>query len=287
MEYPLLATDLDGTLLNSQKEIDIETVQAIDEYRKRGGRVVICSGRSPLSTKWIARTIGLKGEPIIAYNGAILLDENGEVSEQSVFQHEPLVNFWEICEAEGIYAHFYEGDTLLVPNINKWNENWIENNIPALEKSGAKLDHCVSVRQKCQVKVIDNFYGYFKEHQPKITKIAVFDDGDKLNDFTMRISEQIEDMEISSSFDFVNLEITPGGVTKASALMKLTEQLEIPIAKTAAIGDNFNDSLMLSVAGLGIAMGNAPDKVKQLANQVTGNNNEAGVAQAIRRYLLD
>ncbi|MGG3466107.1 Cof-type HAD-IIB family hydrolase [Neobacillus pocheonensis] len=286
MEYPLLATDLDGTLLNSQKEIDIETIQAIDEYRKRGGRVVICSGRSPLSTKWIARTIGLKGEPIIAYNGAILLDENGEVSEQSVFQHGPLVSFWELCQSEGIYAHFYEGDMLLVPSRNKWNEKWIENNIPALEKTGAKLNHCISVREKCCVKVIDDFYGYFKEHQPKITKIAVFDDGDKLNGFTKRISEQIEDLEISSSFDFVNLEITPGGVTKASALMKLTEQLEIPIAKTAAIGDNFNDSLMLSVAGLGIAMGNAPDKVKQLADQVTGNNNEAGVAQAIRRFLL-
>ena len=47
--------------------------------------MVICSGRSPLSTRWIARTIGLKGEPIIAYNGAIMLDENGEISEQSVF----------------------------------------------------------------------------------------------------------------------------------------------------------------------------------------------------------
>ncbi|WP_223594002.1 Cof-type HAD-IIB family hydrolase [Neobacillus bataviensis] len=283
MKYPLLAADLDGTLLNDQKEIATETIEAIQEYRQRGGRVVICSGRTPLSTKWIASTIGLKGEPIIAYNGAILMDENGEISAQSVFSIESLINFWELCEAEGIYAHFYEGDTLLVPQVNKWNERWIENNIPTLENSGGSRQNCEQFRNQCQVKVIGNIYQYLKEHTPGITKIAVFDDQNKLHDF----SKQIVDMEISSSFDFLNLEITPIGVTKASALIKLAEKLGIPISQTAAIGDNYNDSLMLKAAGLGIAMGNAPEKVKQLADEVTGGNNEAGVAQAIRRYLLE
>ncbi|MDN3019565.1 Cof-type HAD-IIB family hydrolase [Paenibacillus sp. BSR1-1] len=283
MKYRLLATDLDGTLLNDQKEIAIETIEAIQDYRQRGGRVVICSGRTPLSTKWIASTIGLKGEPIIAYNGAILMDENGEISDQSIFSIESLINFWELCEAEGIYAHFYEGDTLLVPQVNKWNERWIENNIPTLENSGGSRQNCEQFRQRCQVKVIDNIYQYLKEQTPGITKIAVFDDQDRLDDF----SKQIVDMEISSSFDFLNLEITPSGVTKASALVKLAEKLGIPISQTAAIGDNYNDTLMLKAAGLGIAMGNAPEKVKQLADQVTGGNNEAGVAQAIRRYLLE
>ncbi|MEH7308610.1 HAD family hydrolase [Neobacillus drentensis] len=286
MKYRLLATDLDGTLFNDHKEIDVETIEAIHEYRRKGGRVVICSGRSPLSTQWIARTIGLKGEPIIAYNGAILIDEKGEVSEQSVFSMEPLISFWELCEAEGIYAHFYEGDTLLVPQVNKWNENWIENNIPTLEKSGGEQQHCQSFRKKCQVKVVEDFYQYLKEQERNITKIAVFDDGNKLADFTKRLKEQVKEMEISSSFNFVNLEITPGGVTKASALVKLTERLGIPLSQTAAIGDNYNDALMLSAAGLGIAMGNAPEKVRQLVDQVTGTNNEAGVAKAIHRYLL-
>ncbi|MFK9091831.1 Cof-type HAD-IIB family hydrolase [Bacillus salipaludis] len=287
MKYSLLATDLDGTLLNDQKEIDVETIEAIHEYRRRGGKVVICSGRSPLSTKWIAHTVGLKGEPIIAYNGAIMLNENGAVQEQAVFQHEPLLHFWELCEAEGIYAHFYEGDTLLVPMVTKWNENWIENNIPPLEKTGGSLTDCEYFRKNCKVMVIDHFYQYMKEKQPKITKIAVFDDGDRLADFSKRIVEQVEDMEISSSFNFLNLEISPSGVTKASALLKLTEQQGIPITQTAAIGDNYNDALMLSMAGLGIAMGNAPEKVKLVADQVTGNNNQAGVAEAIHRYLLD
>lgn len=287
MKYQLLATDLDGTLLNANKEIDIETIEAIHEYRKRGGRVVICSGRSPLSTQWIAKTIGLEGEPIIAYNGAFLLDENGQISQQANFQHESLLAFWELCEANGIYAHFYEGDTLLVPAVNKWNEQWIENNILSLEQTGGTSSDCEVFRGKCQVKVVENFYDYFKKNKPMISKIAVFDDGGKLSDFSRVIADYVGDMEISSSLNFLNLEISPSGVTKAATLLKLTEKLAIPIEQTAAIGDNYNDALMLSVAGLGIAMGNAPEPVKELADRVTGMNSDAGVAEAIRRYLLE
>jgi Cof subfamily protein (haloacid dehalogenase superfamily) len=286
MAYKLLATDLDGTLLNENREIDRENIQAMHDFRKKGGRVVICSGRSPLSTRWIANTIGLKGEPIIAYNGAIILDENGEISEQAVFEHDHLLSFWELCEGEGFYAHFYEGDTLLVPKETKWNRNWIENNIPSLEKTGGRAVDLVNFRGQCQVKMVDDFYRYIKSNQPDITKIAVFDEEGRLADFSKVIGEQVCGMEVSSSLNFLNLEISPSGVSKASSLLKLSEKYDIPISQIAAIGDNYNDSLMLTTAGLGIAMGNAPDEVKALADQVTGSNQEAGVAQAIRRYLL-
>ncbi|MEH7252515.1 Cof-type HAD-IIB family hydrolase [Neobacillus niacini] len=287
MKYKLLATDLDGTLLNEQKEIDVENIQAIQEYRERGGRVVICSGRSPLSTRWIANTIGLKGEPIIAYNGAIMLDENGVISEQAVFQHNHLLSFWELCEGESLYAHFYEGDTLLVPRAANWNENWIANNIPTLAKTGGKPGELEQFRGQCQVKLVDDFYHYFRSNQPKITKIAVFDEGDRLADFSKVMGEKVEGLEISSSLNYLNLEISPSGVSKASSLIKLSEKHHIPISQIAAIGDNYNDTLMLRAAGLGIAMGNAPEEVKEQADVVTGRNDEAGVAQAIRRYLLE
>lgn len=287
MRYHLLAIDLDGTLLNRDKEIDIENIQAIHEFRKKGGRVIISSGRSPLSTRWIADTIGLKGEPIIAYNGAVSLDENGQVERQEAFQHEHLLHFWELCQSEGIYAHFYEGDTLLVPAINKWNEHWIENNIPALEKSGGTLKGSEHFRDRCGVKVIKDFYQYFKKNEPSIVKIAVFDDGRGLADFSKRLSKQVNGLEISSSLNYLNLEISSNGISKASSLLKLIERLGVPVSKTAAIGDNFNDILMLSIAGLGIAMGNAPTEVKAAADAVTGNNEQAGVAEAIYRYLIE
>ncbi|MEH7249010.1 Cof-type HAD-IIB family hydrolase [Neobacillus niacini] len=287
MKYKLLAIDLDGTLLNEQSEIDVENIEAIHEFRQKGGRVVICSGRSPLSTRWIANTIGLKGEPIIAYNGAIMLDESGEISEQSFFQEDHLLNFWELCEGESIYAHFYEGDTLLVPRVTKWNENWIERNILTLEKTGGRRDELEQFRGQCQVKVVEDLYQYVKSQQPKITKIAVFNEQGSLADFSRVIAEKVEGLEVSSSLNYLNLEISPSGVSKASTLVKLSEKYAIPISQMAAIGDNYNDSLMLRAAGLGIAMGNAPEEVKKWADVVTGKNDEAGVAQAIRRYLLE
>ncbi|XJZ27049.1 HAD family hydrolase [Bacillota bacterium Lsc_1132] len=85
MKYPLLAVDLDGTLFTDEKEIELETIEALQEYRDRGGKVVISSGRSPLSTKWVAETIGIEGEPIIAYNGAIIINEHGRSRNNRFF----------------------------------------------------------------------------------------------------------------------------------------------------------------------------------------------------------
>jgi Cof subfamily protein (haloacid dehalogenase superfamily) len=286
MNYSLLATDLDGTLFNEEKEIAPSTIKAIHEFRSKGGRVVICSGRSPLSTKWIAEIIGLKGEPIIAYNGAILLNEQGKVWEQFTFQNETVLSFLDACQSEGIYAHVYEGDTLLIPEEGKWNQRWIENNIPALVKSGGRLETCESYRKQCCVKLIENFPAYIREHRPAITKMAVFHESGLLRDFSTSITHTFADLEISSSLNYRNLEISPAGITKAAALVKLVSHLGMPLSETAAIGDNYNDVLMLKTAGLGIAMGNAPEEVRLAANVVTCTNNEDGVGSAIREFLL-
>ena len=73
---------------------------------------------------------------------------------------------------------------------------------------------------------------------------------------------------------------------KASSLIKLTNELGIPLSKVAAIGDNFNDLKMLKTAGLGIAMANAPSIVRETADVITGSNSQAGVAKAIYHYIL-
>jgi Cof subfamily protein (haloacid dehalogenase superfamily) len=286
MRYSLLATDLDGTLLNGQKEIAASAIQAIQEFRSKGGRVVICSGRSPMSTRWIAETIGLGNEPIIAYNGAVLLDENGQAIEQCTFQNETILSFLAECKSEGIYAHLYEGDTLLIPEEGKWNKGWIENNIPALEKSGGKPANREQYLKQCCVKLVEDLPSYLREHNPAIVKMAAFHESGSLKDFFHRISPKFQDLEMSSSWNYRNLEISPQGITKAAALIKLVDYLGISLSKTAAIGDNYNDMLMLKTAGLGIAMGNAPDEVKLAAKVITGSNEQDGVGRAIRQFLL-
>ncbi|MGM0901573.1 MAG: Cof-type HAD-IIB family hydrolase [Bacillota bacterium] len=285
MEYKLLALDLDGTVFNSKKEIDQETIQAIYEFKKRGGKVVICSGRSPLSTKWVSETLRLD-DPIIAYNGAVIQEANGQVLSQAAFSQKGIRTFIEACETFNVYGHLYEGNTLLVPERNKWNENWIENNIPALSLSGGNKENCERFRRNCNVKQIDNLENYAEKNNPTILKFAAFrkEEGD-FQEFTRYLSGIKNEFEVSSSLNFSNLEISPSKTTKGTSLIELIDSLGIHMSEVAAIGDNFNDLDMLRLAGLGIAMGNAPLDVKAEANMVTATNDELGVAKAISRII--
>jgi len=285
MEYKLLALDLDGTVFNSKKEMDQETIQAIYEFKKLGGKVVICSGRSPLSTKWVSETLRLD-DPIIAYNGAVIQTAEGEVLSQAAFSQKGIKTFIKACESFNVYGHLYEGDTLLVPERNKWNENWIENNIPAFALSGGNQESCESFRRNCTVKQIDSLENYAERNNPTILKFAAFrkEEGN-FQEFTNYLSGEKNEFEVSSSLDFSNLEISPAKITKGTSLTVLIDTLGIQMSEVAAIGDNFNDLDMLRLAGLGIAMGNAPSDVKAAANMVTATNDELGVAKAINTII--
>ena len=286
MEYKLLAVDLDGTLLNEEREIDKETIEALHAFREQGGKVVICSGRTPLATRWIAQAIRIN-DPIIAYNGAVTQKPDGTIIDQSTFAKDSLLTFMDVCRSHGVYGHLYEGDCLLVPEKNEWNEKWIENNILPLEGNGAENASLERFRAQCEIKLFDSFDEYVKESEPAIQKLAAFrkEQGD-YEGFMDRMFRMKEHFEVSSSFGFTSLEITPPRTTKASALEKLAGRLELDMSEVAAIGDNFNDQQMLIKAGLGIAMGNAPGEVKETADAVTDANNSLGVANAIRKYIL-
>jgi 5-amino-6-(5-phospho-D-ribitylamino)uracil phosphatase len=92
--------------------------------------------------------------------------------------------------------------------------------------------------------------------------------------------------EISNSSP-TNIEVNPIGINKAKAIRKVCEFLGITMDHVMACGDSLNDIAMIKEAGLGIAMGNAQDIVKEAADEVTGTNEEAGVAQAIRKWVLN
>jgi Cof subfamily protein (haloacid dehalogenase superfamily) len=285
MEYSILAVDLDGTLLNKEHEIDHESVDAIHEYRAKGGKVVICSGRTALSTRWIAETIGIT-DPIVALNGAVIQAHNGNIIERFHFEQKTLPSFLDFCLTHGVYAHFYEGESILVPEENHWNDSWVEKNILPLQRSSGNPDVCQQYRDQCSVQLVTDFNHYLGNNNPIISKIAVFHEQDSLYEFSKKFAEQSIDYEVSTSLNYSNLEISPKGVSKAESITRLAAQLGIPLSKVAAIGDNYNDMKLLKAAGLGIAMENAPEKVKEAADVLTDTNGEAGVAKAIRKFLL-
>ncbi|QKS71283.1 HAD family phosphatase [Paenalkalicoccus suaedae] len=97
--------------------------------------------------------------------------------------------------------------------------------------------------------------------------------------------ESVEGLELTNS-SLVNIEINAAGVHKAAALKTICEKLSISMENVLAIGDSLNDVAMIKEAGIGIAMGNAQDSVKEIADDVTTSNDEQGVANAIKKYVL-
>lgn len=105
-----------------------------------------------------------------------------------------------------------------------------------------------------------------------------------------KLYEFLQSLDLKNSSFYLSkdnyLELTSQKVSKERALTEVAKHYDISLTNTMAIGDNFNDLPMLSLAGLGVAMANAPQKVKEKANIETGNNNEHGVSQAIQHYVL-
>ena len=99
------------------------------------------------------------------------------------------------------------------------------------------------------------------------------------------LSAELSDLVITTAIGN-NLEINCKEAVKGNALMKLADHLGLSPESLMACGDNLNDITMLKAAGLGVAMGNAKDEVKAIANYVTDDNNHDGVAKAIRKFVL-
>lgn len=116
-------------------------------------------------------------------------------------------------------------------------------------------------------------------------KFGYFTKDDRKREALWRELRAMGGLELTNS-SLHNIEINPAGVNKATGLQTVCELMGLNMSQVVAVGDSLNDIAAIRAAGLGVAMGNAQDEVKQAANVVVRTNNENGVAQVIREYLL-
>ncbi|MGW5955904.1 Cof-type HAD-IIB family hydrolase [Bacillus mycoides] len=284
MKYPILAIDLDGTLLNSHKQIEAANIKAIHMFRKRGGNVIVCSGRSPLATRWISETIGLI-EPIISFNGGVIQFEEDNYLDKNKFQGKTVLEVLNICENKPVEVILYTENRLVIPEITSLNSRWC-NEIINLQPSGGCPKRQKFYQNKCLTQIEKNLTTYIINSNTPVLKIAILKKGE--NEEFMHIEKifrSIEEVEVNKAPKY--LELSPKGCSKGSALQKLGSKLGFQMSELAAIGDNHNDLSMLKTAGLGIAMGNAQELVKKRVTIQTDTNDNAGVAKAIYEHLLN
>ncbi|MCU9814677.1 Cof-type HAD-IIB family hydrolase [Paraclostridium sp. AKS73] len=264
MNYKLIVTDMDGTLLNGEHEISRKNKEALKFAADKGVNVAIATGRIYESTIKYARELGIK-TPIICCNGALIKESNGNIIYESQIENYICNNIIDVLEKNNIYYQCFTDDTIFTTYINEWLRKY-------------------QMQEDLNIKIIETENIKEQILGKNILKFLIIESNLELLSKVECELKTIEDIELTKSF-FDNIEIMKKGVNKGSAVESLGKYLDIDKSEIITFGDNHNDLSMIKYAGMGVAMGNAEDIVKKNANFITCKNTEDGVAKALSEIL--
>ncbi len=258
----LVATDLDGTLLDPQGRVSARTRSVLDELDSRGVPVVFTTGRPVRWMEDLWEAVGGHGLAICS-NGGVVYD----VSQREVRDHRPIARDVGLALADAVRAAI-PGTTFAVEHTDGW----------ASEADFPRHPDDVAIR------VQGSWEEIFRDDVVKV--LAVHRDLDP-EDFWDRVAQAVGDSVVTTwSSSFALVEISAAGVNKASTLASLAEEMGVRAEEVVAFGDMPNDLPMLEWAGTSYAMANAHRSVLDLADHLAPGNDEDGVA-AVLTDLFD
>ncbi len=288
--YKMVAVDLDGTMLNNYGEVTENTKRVVKQTEKKGTDVVIASGRTIDSIKEIAEDIGTSNY-IIAGNGAVLYDMKAKkILYENYIPLNKALEIINICEQNSIYYSVYTNKSIIADSLRYNVLYYYKEN---LKKEDSK---------KTSITLVDNIPNYIKEMKnEKIMKIIVCDitksvfnsiikmftpvQGVDVLDVSHMVRKIIRHGSTQVPIEYYYTEISMENVNKWNAIEFLINKLNIKKEEVITIGDNMNDKEMIEQAGLGIAMENSIPNIKEIADFVTEDNNNEGVAKAIEKFI--
>lgn len=283
MRYRLIALDLDGTLLNSRKQITPRTREALRAVRERGIVTAVATGRASHSALSWSGQIG--GGPVICANGAALFDATGQLIYTRALPVGPLSEALRIGKASGLLLECYTPDQIVIDRpFGQMRAflSWVRPSL-SLPEALAGLYRIWRVNRIRPVRDLIKWAA--KPGAAPVLKLMVLGESAALRTYADQITGSGPGLEITSSAPD-NLEVTASRVSKALGLEHLAARLQIPREAILAFGDSGNDLAMIRYAGLGVAMGNATDELKAAAGRQTGSCDQDGVAQAIEELCL-
>ena len=267
--YKLIALDLDGTLLNSQRSISPENQQAIAAARANGVKVVLVSGRPTEGMLDHVNTLKMKSNDdyILSYNASLIQNSKSKkVIHKEVLTGKDAKYIADLATEFGVNVHaFTPQDGLITPISSQYTERESEVN-------GMPIS-------------LFNFEDLLDGAE--ILKTMVVADSDKLTEFENQLTAELyERYTIMRSTPFF-LEFLSKKSNKGIGVKALACHLNIKPEEVICMGDAGNDAHMIEYAGLGVAMGNATEDIKDLAQYITTSNNDHGVAKVINEFVLD
>ena len=270
MSYKLIGIDMDGTLLNSKKEISPKDLEAIKTALDQNYHVVLSTGRAPAELKIYPELLDLLHYGILE-SGALLYDFK---EKKALFKKciDPIYEekILEAAEYEKIeFQVLSEVGMFLSRDFIDHIEDYHQSVYLSLYKEVATIvpDLITTIRELKGYEKINLF------HTSPESRLHTY--------------ERLKDLPLAFAFsETASLEITPLNINKGEGLKRLSEHLNIPITETIALGDADNDKDMFMKAGLSIAMGNALDEIKNACDVCVQDNDNNGVKEAIERYLM-
>ncbi|MBU5271830.1 Cof-type HAD-IIB family hydrolase [Staphylococcus caprae] len=283
----LIATDMDGTLLNAAHEITPENQAAIKFAQEHGITVVIATGRAFYEANTPVAETDLK-VPYICLNGAEVRDETFNIMSTSHLNHSLVNKITTTLKKEDIYYQVYTNRGIYTEDPQRDLEIYID----IAERAGQKAD-VEKIKNSIQkridngtLKIVDNYDKIEDIPGELIMKILAFDSDLGKIDLVGQELAKSPNLAVSSS-SRGNLEITHSDAQKGIALATIAKQLDIDLDNVMALGDNLNDISMLERVGYPVAMDNAAPEVKAVAKYVTDSNENSGVGKAIMKFLKD
>lgn len=268
MDYRMIALDIDGTLVNSRKEISPETLEALIEIQERGFRVAVASGRPVPGMRRVADALQLEkyGNYILPFNGGRIINyKTKQIVYQKMMSSAMAASLRDDAIEQGVGMLTYDEEGAIAGTpINSYME--LEANLNSIK-----------------IKEVEDFNAYVSF---PVNKCMMLGEPERLVQVEAALKQKYHGfLNIFRSEPYF-LEITPMGIDKAATLSKLLQMLGLTADQLICCGDGFNDITMLEYAGLGVAMANARDEVLAAADYVTASNDENGILQVIQKFMM-
>lgn len=263
----VLVLDIDGTLTNSKKEITERTKEAVIDTMKRGHKVILASGRPTYGMRRYEKELMLdeNGGYLLSFNGGRIVDcATGKVVYQRIMPPEVIKGLYDFAMEHDCGLISYENESIIL---------------------GTRMDDYIAIESRIngmEVKPVEDFVSYIDFDINKCLMTAPPEQAEK---YVEQLNKMYGDkLSIYRSEPFF-IEIMPQNVDKASSLDHKLDSVGLYRENTICCGDGFNDISMIKYAGVGVAMANAQEPVKEAADFITESNDKDGIVVVIDKFI--
>ncbi|MDI5898508.1 Cof-type HAD-IIB family hydrolase [Flavobacterium yafengii] len=265
MKYKMLVLDMDDTLLTDDHKISNENREMLFKAQELGVYVILASGRPTPAMTSYAKELQLDNSYMISYNGAVITDlkEDKVIFEQTLTQE----------QIHELYDYSLKSNTHIITYVNGKIVSETDSEFIEIEKNITGLEH-------------NKVVSFKEEVQSSAVKCILLEDPIYLKEVEKDLKAAMPHLSVSMSKPFF-LEVAQNGIDKAASIKFLAEKLNILQSEIIAVGNAGNDLTMIEYAGLGVWVDNVDPELRDKGDFIVASNNNHGVAEVVRRFILN